>query len=124
MNKNKKMWLYSLCMMSITLLFPSPLFADDLNPCGTGGASNTTICKSSPTSLTSGILGNVISILLFLAGTIAVIMIIVGGIRYITSDGDANKAGQAKNTIIYAIIGLVVAVLSYGIVAFVLGRLK
>ena len=80
------------------------------------------ICKTNP-SLISGILGTVISILLFIAGTIAVIMIIVGGLRYITSDGDAGKASQAKNTIIYAIVGLVVSIMSYGIVAFVVGRL-
>lgn len=123
MNKNKKIWLYSFFIIGTTLLLPSPLFADKLDPCGSDGAGKTTICETSATSLTGGILGNVINILLFLAGTIAVIMIIIGGIRYITSDGDANKAGQAKNTIIYAIIGLVVAVLSYGIVAFVLGRL-
>lgn len=123
MSMNKKIWLYSLFIISVTLVIPFPVFADKLDPCGSGDAGKTAICESSATSLTGGILGNVINILLFLAGTIAVIMIIIGGIRYITSDGDANKAGQAKNTIIYAIIGLVVAVLSYGIVAFVLGRL-
>lgn len=85
--------------------------------------SDTAICKSAPEDLTSGVLKNVISILLYVAGTIAVIMIIVGAIRYITSDGDSSKAAQAKNTIIYAVIGLVVAVMSFGIVTFVVGRL-
>lgn len=84
--------------------------------------NDTAICKTNP-NLIGGILGQVISILLFFAGTIAVIMIIVGGLRYITSDGDAGKASQAKNTIIYAIVGLVVAIMSYGIVAFIVGRL-
>ncbi len=85
--------------------------------------SDTVVCKSSPDDLTGGVLKNVISILLYVAGTIAVIMIIVGAIRYITSDGDPGKASTAKNTIIYSVIGLVVAVMSFGIVSFVLGRL-
>lgn len=84
--------------------------------------NDSVVCKSAPGDLTGGVLKNVISILLYVAGTIAVIMIIVGAIRYITSDGDANKASQAKNTIIYAVIGLVVAIMSFGIVNFVIGR--
>lgn len=85
--------------------------------------SDTAVCTSSVGDLTGGILKDVISILLYIAGTIAVIMIIIGAIRYITSDGDAGKASQAKNTIIYDVVGLVVAVMSFGIVTFVLGRL-
>jgi heme A synthase len=85
--------------------------------------SDTAVCKSAPSDLTNGVLKNVISILLYVAGTIAVIMIIVGAIRYITSDGDSSKAAQAKNTIMYAVVGLVVAVMSFGIVTFVVGRL-
>lgn len=94
-----------------------------VKPCDTSGAGNTEVCRTSKEDLTSGILGSVISILLYVAGTIAVIMIIVGAIRYITSDGDSNKASQARNTIIYAVVGLVVAIMSFGIVNFVIGKL-
>ena len=66
---------------------------------------------------------NVISILLYVAGTIAVIVIIIGAIRYITSDGDSAKAATAKNSILYAVVGLVLAIMSFGIVSFVVGRL-
>jgi hypothetical protein len=52
-----------------------------------------------------------------------VIMIIVAGLRYVTSNGDPQTASKAKNTIIYAIIGLVIAILSYAIVNFVLSQL-
>ena len=62
---------------------------------------------------------NIIKILLFVIGAVAVIMIIVGGIRYVISSGDQNQVKAAKDTIFYAIIGLVVAILSYAIVDFV-----
>lgn len=61
----------------------------------------------------------VINGLLFLIGIIAVIMIIYGGLRYTTSVGDANKIAAAKNTIIYSVIGLIVALFAYAIVNFV-----
>jgi hypothetical protein len=48
-------------------------------------------------------------------------MLIVGGIRYTMSAGNEKSVGAAKNTILYAIIGVVVAVLAYAIVNFVIG---
>jgi hypothetical protein len=51
---------------------------------------------------------------------VAVIMIIYGGFRYITSGGDSNRVGSAKNTLIYAIIGLIIVALAQLIVHFVL----
>ncbi len=71
-----------------------------------------------------GNLGNVIvqvtNVLLFLIGAISVIMIIIGGIKYVLSNGDSNAVKSAKDTILYAVIGLVVALLAYAIVNFVL----
>ncbi|MBH1957014.1 hypothetical protein I8H84_05550 [Candidatus Saccharibacteria bacterium] len=64
---------------------------------------------------------NVVNVLLFLLGSIAVIMIIIGGIRYATSNGDAGAIKGAKDTILYAVIGLIVAILAYAIVNFVVG---
>ncbi len=61
--------------------------------------------------------------LLFLVGAISVIMLIVGGIRYIISSGDQNQVTGAKNTIMYAIVGIIVAVMAWGIVNFVLTKL-
>lgn len=58
-------------------------------------------------------------LLLFIIGAVAVIMIIIGGIRYITSNGDQAQVTGAKNTIMYAVIGIVVALLAYAIVNFV-----
>jgi len=62
-------------------------------------------------------------ILLFLVGAVAVIMLIVGGIRYIVSGGDQSQVTAAKNTILYAIIGIIVALLAYALVQFVLSAL-
>lgn len=56
-------------------------------------------------------------------GIVAVVMMMIGGIKYITSQGDATQTNNAKNTILYAAIGLAVAALSQIIVQFVLSRL-
>lgn len=59
------------------------------------------------------------NVLLFLIGAVSVIMLIVGGIRYTISQGDSTQVAAAKNTILYAIIGIVVALLAYALVNFV-----
>lgn len=57
------------------------------------------------------------------AGTLAVIFLILGGIRYITSSGDSARIKAAKDTILYAIIGLIVTILAFPIVGFVLAKI-
>lgn len=59
------------------------------------------------------------NLLIFIVGAISVIMVIIGGIRYSVAQGDQAAINSAKNTILYAIIGIVLAVASYGIVSFV-----
>lgn len=66
-------------------------------------------------------LQGILSIALGVIGFIAVIMIVVGGLQYTTSSGDSGKVTKAKNTIMYGVIGLIVAILAYAIVNFVLG---
>lgn len=61
---------------------------------------------------------------LYIVGAIAVIMLIWGGLRYITSGGDSKKITDAKNTVLYAIIGLVIAFLSFAIINFVLNAIQ
>lgn len=68
----------------------------------------------------NSVVQNVINILLFIVGAGAVIMLIVGGIQYITSTGDQQRVSNAKNTIIYAIVGVVVALLAYALVNYVI----
>ena len=66
------------------------------------------------------IVQNIITFLIWLVGILAVIMIIIGGIMYTTSAGDPGKAKKAKDTIMYGIIGLVIAVFVFAIVNFVM----
>jgi len=67
----------------------------------------------------AAVLGNIIGWILGLAGGIAVLFLILGGLQYITSSGNKDKAEQAKQTILYAVIGLIVIALSFVIVTFV-----
>jgi hypothetical protein cdiviTM7_00647 len=64
-----------------------------------------------------------VNIFLFAVGALSVIMLIWGGIRYTTSAGDSNKVTAAKNTVLYAIVGLVIAILAYAIVNMVIGKI-
>ena len=70
----------------------------------------------------NSIISMVINVFSVIVGIIAVIMIIWGGLRYITSGGDSGKITNAKNTILYALIGLVIVALAQFIVKFVLGK--
>ncbi|MEM6997297.1 MAG: pilin [Patescibacteria group bacterium] len=70
----------------------------------------------------NNLVGNVISILSWVVGVIAVIMIIVSGLRFILAGGDAQKVGQARNGIIYGLVGLAVVVMAQAIVRFVINE--
>ena len=78
--------------------------------------------KTQPTVMTT--IKNVTNMLVFIIGAIAVIMIIIGGIRYVTSAGDQAAITGAKNTILYAIVGVIVALAAYAIVNFVTTFIK
>lgn len=71
----------------------------------------------------SGFVGDIVNTLIFIVGGIAVIMLVVGGIRYTLSGGDPNSVKGAKDTIIYALIGIVVAAVARLLVQFVIGRI-
>ncbi|MFZ2560609.1 MAG: pilin [Candidatus Nanoperiomorbaceae bacterium] len=77
--------------------------------------------NSTPTNLfgAGGIFQTVINILLFIIGILSVIMIIYSGIRYATSAGDTSRVTNAKNTLMYSIVGLVIAIFAYAIVNWV-----
>ena len=69
------------------------------------------------------ILNLIINVALGIIGFIAVVMIIMGGIQYTTSSGDAAKVTKAKNTILYGVVGLVIALLAFAIVNFVINEI-
>lgn len=68
----------------------------------------------------SGIFSTITNVLLFVLGAVSVIMIIIGGLRYVISGGDSSAVSAAKNTILYAIVGVIVALLAYAIISFVI----
>lgn len=82
-------------------------------------------CDGCPSDLfgETGAFRQITNTILYIVGIIAVIMLIIGGIRYVISGGDAKKVTDAKNTVLYAIIGLVIAVFAYAIVNFVITSL-
>jgi hypothetical protein len=67
-----------------------------------------------------GTINSIINVVIYVIGFVAVAMVIVGGVQYSTSTGDATKVKNAKNTIMYGIIGLIIAILAFAIVNFVL----
>jgi len=82
---------------------------------------SSTICNSGGDSA-GDIIRTVVNTLLFLLGIAAVIVIIISGLIYVTSGGDSNNVQKAKNMLLYAVIGLVVAISAYAIVIFVDGQ--
>ena len=66
---------------------------------------------------------NVINALLFVVGSAAVIVIVIAGFRMVTANGDSQAVAKARSSIIYAVVGIVVAVSAYAIVNFVLDQL-
>ena len=75
------------------------------------------------TDTCTGYFTTIVNTALFIIGALSVVMLIYGGIRYTISMGDAKNVEAAKNTIMYAIIGIVVAMLAFAIVNFVIGKL-
>ncbi len=72
----------------------------------------------------SAIFGQIANALIFLVGAVSVIMIIVGGLRYVLSNGDSTSTKGAKDTIMFAVIGIIVAIAAFAIVHFVTTNIK
>ena len=70
-----------------------------------------------------GLIKTVVNVLLWAVGILSVIMIIFSGFRYITSAGDASKTKSAQSTLIYSVVGLIVAIMAWAIVNMVINRL-
>jgi hypothetical protein len=106
-----------------TLAITAPLtshmvLADSVSDAQQGLADTGT----APAQSVPNLIQDVISILSYIIGAVSVIMIIIGGFRYVVSAGDSGSITSAKNTIIYAIVGLVIAIFAQVIVRFVLGK--
>jgi hypothetical protein len=117
-------------MLALAVSFVAPVTAHaaDCNTSDLTVSSGANCSKGTgtPTDLFNGdnsIFKNVTNAALFLIGAVSVLMLIYGGIRYTVSGGDTKQVTDAKNTILYAVVGIVVAIMAYAIVNFVIGRL-
>lgn len=92
-----------------------------------GGGSGSSICGPGTKPGDKGftdLMKSVINTMIFIIGLIAVIMIIIGGIRYVVSNGESSQIQSAKNTVLYSVVGLVIAISAFAIVNFVLDKFK
>ena len=109
-----------------TIGFGIMTVATPVSALGEGGAPagiNAARGDNTPSNLLNGetsIIRRGINLMLYGIGVLSVIMLIFGGFRYIVSGGQKEKVTAAKNTILYAIIGLLVAVFAYAIINFVI----
>ncbi len=119
-------------LCSLVLSASIILFSDTLagaasskdNVCtGIGNISGGSGCNNPPGQKTiDGVIQVAVNILSAVVGVASVIMIIISGFKYITAGGDSNSIASAKNTIIYALVGLTIAALAQVIARFVLHR--
>ena len=100
----------------------APATSKEAIQCGTNDASGQNGSPAQATTSINNTIANVINILSVVVGVIAVIMIIVAGFRFVTAGGDASKVAGAKNAIIYALVGLILAALAQVLVRFVLRK--
>lgn len=130
--RNKILAVFAFAVMLAPVAAPAAVFAGDaqIENCLGGGATLSVGTgngcpggnNAEGTDRINNIITTVVNIFSAIVGIVSVIMIIYGGFKYITSGGDSSKVTEAKNTIIYAVIGLVVVALAQFIVQFVLDR--
>jgi hypothetical protein len=115
-------WTFMPVLQTQALNCDNPSTPAEQIKCGACGASGQAACPAAPNNDIGDTVRTIVNTLSLFAGAIAVIMIIIGGFRYITSGGKEEGVKSAKNTILYAIIGLVVVGLAQIIVHFVLNN--
>lgn len=114
--------IFSITIIPLALLSPSfatiDCNSDSIPPEVKASAG----CSGNTDNVTPTVI-NIINAIIGILGLVAVVIIIYGGVQYMTSAGDAGKVKKAKDTILYAVIGLIVCVLAYAIVNFVIGKI-
>ena len=102
---------------------PAVSAANGINICSNGN-ENSVYCKNKNTGETqvNGIIKTIVEVLLTAVGAISIIMIVIGVIMFALSSGDAQKAAKARNTVLYAVVGLAVSLFASAIVNFVFNR--
>lgn len=104
---------------SLAVATPASAQVNVFPQCGANVDSE--VCKGGGKLFGAGSIWNrILNTLTFVIGAVSVLMIVIGGLRYTLSNGDATGINNAKNTIIYSVVGLVLAVMANAIVNFVL----
>lgn len=115
---------FALMLSFAVLPYSQPVAAfDGTMGSGAGSAQGTdqAACLFECEDGSNPIFRTITNVLLFIVGAISVIMLIIGGIRYTTSMGDSTAVTAAKNTILYAVIGIIISLLAFAVVNFVIG---
>jgi hypothetical protein len=120
----------TLALLFCSLILPFSM-ASAFSPFGqacTSGGGSSAVCTDSKTGASGtdpveADIADATHIVAIGAGVIAIVIMLVGAIRYMTSGGDANAVSSAKNTILYAVIGLAVVVLAQSIIVYVVDRI-
>lgn len=121
-------------IISIAIMTCAVFGASVLSTASLSGGASAQVSEGINTATTSemkgksidgdkGLIKTVVNVLLWTVGILSVIMIIFSGFRYITSAGDASKTKSAQSTLIYSVVGLIVAIMAYAIVNMVINRL-
>ena len=116
----KTITIFIISILGLSLLNITPIAHAANDVCSSNAAEavkEAAGCNGSKDAL-PGIIINILNGIIAVSGLIAVIFVVIGGINYMTSAGDSNKLEKAKKTILYACIGMIVAVLSFAIVNF------
>ncbi|QHN42273.1 hypothetical protein GII36_00135 [Candidatus Mycosynbacter amalyticus] len=113
----------AISIVTSTLLLGVSAYAESVPAGGVSAGAAAAKGDDQPSVLfgDGGIFAQVTNVMLFIIGAISVIMIIIGGLRYVLSGGDSANVSAAKNTILYAIVGIIVALLAYAAVSFITG---
>ncbi len=100
---------------------------DDLCKNATDEVKNSSVCQvdgeKDPIAGQEGVIIRTVTILSYIVGFASVLMVILGGLKFITANGDPNSISSARNTVLYALIGVAVFLSSQIIVRFVISRL-
>ena len=107
----------------LSALFTTPVIVSAFDVCsGDNGSSLYCRNKGEGETKVRSTIGNVVNLLLMAVGAISIIMIVVGGILFALSNGDSSRVTKARNTVLYAAIGLIVSLLASAIVNLAFGR--
>jgi uncharacterized membrane protein len=90
---------------------------------GTNGSGGCAAAAGTPLFGTGGTFTAIINLLIFIVGAVSILMVIIGGLRYVLSGGDSAGVKSAKDTILYAIIGVIVAAIAYALVNFIVTKI-